>query len=115
MKKYKYDKKTALTSSTQLELAIMMEALDFSGAKDDDPIIDIDTHKFYEHCYKKFFKGLIERNVKFLKLDQKYLEYSLQMKFISFMNNFNLYDVEKIRVLELAESFIKNYKNYLNK
>ena len=115
MKNYKYNKNRALTSSTELELIILSEAVDYSQAKESDVILDIDVNKFYEHCYRKFFKNLIDRNVKYLNLNRQHMTYTMQIQFISVMNDLYLYDVEKLKLLDLAESFIQEYKNYLNK
>ena len=115
MKNYKYDKKRAIASFAEFELVIMNDAVEYAQQKEDDPIMKIDVNKFYEHCYRKFFKMLVERNVKFLKLDSHFILYSLQIKFASAMNNFSLYDVEKIKLLQLTKTFIKEYEDYLNK
>ena len=112
---YKPNRDAALTSATKFELAIMNEAIEFSNQKEDDPILKIDTNKFYEHCNKKFFETIIDGNVKYLKLEKHFVTYALQMQFVCAMNNFALYDVEKIKLLELTEKFINDYKAYLNK
>ena len=115
MKNYKYDKSRALTSTTQLELIILNEAIEYSQANSEDMIIDIDVNNFYEHCYRKFFRDLIDRNVKHLKLERHFMTYTMQMQFINIMNHLYLYDIEKLKLLDLAESFIQEYRDYLNK
>ena len=115
MKEYKNKKETALTSSTQLELILLSEAIEYSGTSKTDTIIDIDINMFYDHCYNKFFKKIIERNVNFLNLNPHHMTYAMQMQFINIMNHLCLYDVEKLKLLDLAESFIKDYREYLNK
>ena len=111
---YKYEKEKALTSTTQLELFLINEMIEFAGAKPEDTIIDIDTRKFYEHCYNNFFEKLIDRNVKYLGLEPHFMTFSLQMKFMSIMTNAFLYDVEKIKLLEMAKEFIQDYEDFLN-
>ena len=116
--KDKYTKnngKSDITMEQALVFAVIDEALNYANVKEHDTVIDIDTHKFYEHCKRKFFNRVVERNCKFQGLERHYMEYTTQLKFLDAMSHLTLYDVEKLRLLELAERFIKEYKDYLNK
>lgn len=109
-----YNRGKAIASMTPLEMVIINELLDFTGAKPEDTIIDIDTHKFYEHCYEKFFKEVIDRNVDALGVDRHFMTYSMQIKFLGVINNVSIYDVERIRLLQMTKEFIQDYEDYLN-
>lgn len=114
-KNYKYKAKRALEAEDRLVMVLVVEALDYTNANKEDTIIDIDVEKFYDHCHRKFFKPLIERNVKFLGLDRYRVEYDLRLKFLNAMNRISIYNVEKLRLLEMGKKFIQEYIDYLNK
>ena len=115
MKNEKFDFKNSYESGNILMLAILNEVMDFTNTAPTDHIVDIDTKKFYEHCYNKFFEPIIDRNYKLQNLEKEYTKFVMQMKFVHAMCHVYLYNVEKLRLLELAEEFIKEYKEYLNK
>lgn len=113
--KYKYDAKRAIQCEDYLVLEIVSEAIDYTNAKPEDAIIEIDVEKYYEHCYRKYFKKLIERNVNILKLDRYQVEFDLRMKYLNAMNRISMYNVEKLRLLAMAKRFVQEYEDYLNK
>ncbi len=98
-----------------LRLEILNEVMDFAKVDPNDTIIEIDSRKFYEHCYKKFLKDIVDKNYKYGNLDKEYTLYNLQIKWLDCMNHVSLYHVERIRIIELANEFNQAYLEYLNK
>ena len=110
----KPDIEKALITGATLEMAVMNEVLVYTNSAPETTTIEIDTHKFYEHCYRKFFKKIIDRNVEAFGLDRHFMTYCIQVKFMNAMMHISIYDVEKLRLLELADRFNKEYRDYLN-
>lgn len=98
-----------------LRLQILNEVMEFAKVNPQDTIVEIDSRKFYEHCYKKFFKHIADENYKNGNLDKEYTLYNLQIKWLDCMNHVSVYNVERIRIIELANEFNKAYLEYLNK
>ena len=112
---YKYNAKRAMEAEDRLVLVITCEALDYTHAEKDQAIIEIDTEAFFKHVERKIFKPLIDINVNHLHHDRHQIEFDLRLKFLNAMNRISMYNVEKIKLLEMGKRFIQEYIDYLNK
>lgn len=104
-----------MEAEDKLVLVIVTEAIDYTHAEQETPIIDIDTEAFFKHCERKIFKQLIDINVNHLHHDRHQIEFDLRLKFLNAMNRVSMYNVEKIKLLEMGKRFIQEYIDYLNK
>ena len=112
---YKYNAKRTMEVEDKLVLLLVSEAIDYTHAEQDMPIIDIDTEAFFKHCERKIFKSIIDLNVNHLHIDRHQIEFDLRLKFLNAMNRICMYNVEKIKLLEMGNRFIQEYIDYLNK
>lgn len=104
----------SLQNQQTLELVILMEACEFAHAKQEDLILDLDTHKFYDYCYERILKNIVKKNCIFNNLDEPTMLFCVRMKWVECMSQTVLYNAERIRLLNLIRSFIQDYENYLN-
>lgn len=97
-----------------LDLIILMEASEFAHAKEEDLVLDLDTHKFYDYCYDRILKKIVKKNSEFNNLDEPTMLFSVRMKWAQIISQIILNYAERIRFLNLIRGFIRDYENYLN-
>ena len=97
-----------------LELIIVMEACEFAHAKQEDLVLDLDTHKFYDYCYDRILKNVVKKSCEYNDLDEQTMLFSVRMKWAQTISQILLNYAERLRFLNLVRSFIQDYENYLN-
>ena len=106
--------KRSLNNQQILDLIILMEATEFAHAKEEDLVLNLDTHKFYDYCYERILKRIVKKNSEFNKLDEQTMLFSVRMKWVQIISQIILNYAERIRFLNLIRGFIQDYENYLN-
>ena len=104
----------SLHNHQALELIILMEACEFAHAKEEDAVLNLDTHKFYDYCYDKILKKIVKKNSELNNLDEQTMLFAVRMKWIECISQIILCYAERIRFLDLIRQFIQDYENYLN-
>ena len=99
-----------------LKLMILMEGVEFTKANPTDTIIKLDVEEFYKHCENKLLNYMIEETCKNNKdMEKNRMRFLMRIEFFECVTRMNLYNVDRIRSIELFKKWCDEYSDYLNK